>query len=134
MMKLKYAIALLSGFLLPPLAATALETGSAGLEGPKASAEALNTKMNSQAAAFNAALNKIQKCNTEGKFYDPTHTDPAPDANGCWYMKSRLSMATGTAQEPIAPGCPNGYELQNWVQVSSYKYWTSVGLCTQGRQ
>jgi hypothetical protein len=67
-----------------PLAATALETGSAGLEGPRASAEALNVKMNTQAAAFNAALNKFQTCNKKGKFYDPTHTDPAPDADGCW--------------------------------------------------
>jgi hypothetical protein len=78
--------------LMLPAGGVALETGSAGLEGPKASAEALNVKMNSQAAAFNAALNKIQKCNTEGKFYDPTHTDPAPDADGCWSDTYRVIL------------------------------------------
>lgn len=45
------------------------------------------------------------------------------------YRLTRWAGADGDVNTAAAPSCPLGYTLINWVPVSSYDNWSTVGIC-----
>ena len=72
---------------------------------------------------YNPAIKRIEFCN------GTAWSDLGNDSSGPQPCSYTLTKCTGTTHGHCTPSCPNGWMLESSIHISTYAYWTGVGLC-----